>query len=92
MSARTVLVALTVLPGRPPGGRSAPGRRRRGRHPRSPEAVVDGLTFLRTLREREDPVPVLILTARSEVSDRELSHAGSVERRPFAVLGGCART
>lgn len=31
---------------------------------------VDGLTILRRLREREDPVPVLILTARDTVPDR----------------------
>src|SRR6266849_6328690 len=31
---------------------------------------VDGLTLLRTLRGRENPVPVLVLTARGEVADR----------------------
>src|SRR2546426_650122 len=31
---------------------------------------ADGLTLLRTLRSRENPVPVLILTARGEVADR----------------------
>ena len=33
---------------------------------------VDGLTVLRTLRERNDLTPVLILTARSEVDDKVL--------------------
>ena len=31
---------------------------------------VDGLTVLRTLRERGDAVPVLLLTAKSEIDDR----------------------
>ncbi len=31
---------------------------------------VDGLTLLRTLRGHENPVPVLVLTARGEVADR----------------------
>jgi DNA-binding response OmpR family regulator len=31
---------------------------------------VDGLTLLRTLRGRDNPVPVLVLTARGEVADR----------------------
>ena len=31
---------------------------------------ADGLTFLRTLRDRENPIPVLILTARGDVADR----------------------
>ena len=31
---------------------------------------VDGLTVLRTLRARKNPVPVLLLTARDAVSDR----------------------
>jgi len=31
---------------------------------------VDGLSLLRTLRGRENPVPVLVLTARGEVADR----------------------
>ena len=48
---------------------------------------TDGLTLLRTLREREDPVPVLILTARSEVSDRVAGlNAGADDyvQKPFA--------
>lgn len=31
---------------------------------------VDGLTVLRTLRSRKNPVPVLLLTARDAISDR----------------------
>ena len=31
---------------------------------------VDGLTVLRRLREKGNPIPVLLLTAKSEVSDR----------------------
>jgi two-component system response regulator MprA len=31
---------------------------------------VDGLSLCRTLRQRRDPTPILVLTARSEVTDR----------------------
>lgn len=33
---------------------------------------MDGMTVLRTLRERGNPIPVLILTAKSEVDDKVL--------------------
>lgn len=33
---------------------------------------VDGLTVLRRLREKGNPIPVLLLTAKSEVSDKVL--------------------
>ena len=33
---------------------------------------MDGLTVLRTLREQGNPIPVLILTAKSEVDDKVL--------------------
>jgi DNA-binding response OmpR family regulator len=48
---------------------------------------TDGLTLLRRLRQREDPVPVLVLTARSEVSDRVAGlNAGADDyvQKPFA--------
>lgn len=48
---------------------------------------VDGLTVLRTLRERNDLTPVLILTARSEVDDKVLgldSGANDYLTKPFA--------
>lgn len=47
---------------------------------------VDGLTVLRTLRERNDLTPVLILTARSEVDDKVLgldSGANDYLTKPF---------
>lgn len=33
---------------------------------------MDGMTVLRRLREQGNPIPVLMLTARSEVSDKVL--------------------
>ena len=48
---------------------------------------ADGLTLLRVLRAREDPVPVLILTARSEVADRVAGLDGGADdyvQKPFA--------
>ena len=48
---------------------------------------VDGLTLLRQLREREHPTPVLILTARAEISDRVAGlDAGADDylQKPFA--------
>lgn len=47
---------------------------------------ADGLTVLRTLRERNDLTPVLILTARSEVDDKVLgldSGANDYLTKPF---------
>jgi DNA-binding response OmpR family regulator len=48
---------------------------------------VDGLTLLRRLRERELATPVLILTARGEISDRVVGlNAGADDylQKPFA--------
>jgi len=48
---------------------------------------ADGLTVLRTLRGRESPVPVLILTARGEIADRVAgldAGADDYVTKPFA--------
>lgn len=48
---------------------------------------VDGLTVLKTIRERGNPVPVLMLTARSEIDDRVLGldlGADDYLTKPFA--------
>lgn len=48
---------------------------------------MDGLTVLRTLREQGNPIPVLILTAKSEVDDKVLgldSGANDYLTKPFA--------
>ena len=47
---------------------------------------MDGLTVLRTLREQGNPIPVLILTAKSEVDDKVLgldSGANDYLTKPF---------
>jgi len=47
----------------------------------------DGLSLLRRLRERQDPIPVLILTARGGVSDRVAGLDGGADdyvQKPFA--------
>lgn len=49
---------------------------------------VDGLSLCRTLRQRRDLTPVLVLTARSEVSDRVAGlDAGADDylAKPFAI-------
>ena len=48
---------------------------------------ANGLTFLRRLRERADPLPVLVLTARGEVDDRVAgldAGADDYVQKPFA--------
>jgi DNA-binding response OmpR family regulator len=48
----------------------------------------DGLSILRLLRERRNPVPVLILTARGEVSERVeglMLGADDYLRKPFSI-------
>ena len=55
---------------------------------------VDGLTVLRELRERENPIPVLLLTARSEVEDKVLGldmGANDYLTKPFATAELLAR-
>ena len=55
---------------------------------------VDGLTVLRTLRERGSRIPVLLLTARSEVEDKVLgldSGANDYLTKPFATAELLAR-
>jgi DNA-binding response OmpR family regulator len=47
----------------------------------------DGLSLLRRLRERQDPIPVLILTARGAVADRVAGLDGGADdymQKPFA--------
>ena len=47
----------------------------------------DGLTLLRKLRQRQDPIPVLILTARGALSDRVAGLDGGADdyvQKPFA--------
>ena len=49
---------------------------------------MDGLTVLRTLREQGNPIPVLILTAKSEVDDKVLgldTGANDYLAKPFAT-------
>jgi DNA-binding response OmpR family regulator len=57
---------------------------------------IDGLDVLRTLRDRGSMVPVIVLTARTEVSDRaEALRLGAVEYftkpLPFPDLLGSVR-
>jgi two-component system, OmpR family, response regulator len=57
---------------------------------------IDGLEVLRTLRERGSDVPVIVLTARTEASDRaEALRLGAVEYLtkplPFPELLGSVR-
>lgn len=55
---------------------------------------VDGLTVLRQLRERGNPIPVLLLTARSEVEDKVLGldmGANDYLTKPFATAELLAR-
>ena len=55
---------------------------------------VDGLTVLRQLRERGNPIPVLLLTARSEVEDKVLGldmGANYYLTKPFATAELLAR-
>ena len=49
---------------------------------------MDGLTVLRTLREQGNPIPVLILTAKSEVDDKVLgldTGANDYLTKPFST-------
>lgn len=49
---------------------------------------VDGLTVLRRLREQGNPIPVLLLTAKSEVSDKVLgldTGANDYLTKPFST-------
>ena len=55
---------------------------------------MDGLTVLRTLREQGNPIPVLILTAKSEVDDKVLgldSGADDYLTKPFSTQELMAR-
>ena len=55
---------------------------------------MDGLTVLRTLREQGNPIPVLILTAKSEVDDKVLgldTGANDDLTKPFATQELMAR-
>lgn len=55
---------------------------------------MDGLTVLRTLREQGNPIPVLILTAKSEVDDKVLgldTGANDYLTKPFSTQGLMAR-
>lgn len=55
---------------------------------------VDGLTVLKKLREKKNPIPVLMLTAKSEVDDRVLgldSGANDYLTKPFAMKELIAR-
>lgn len=55
---------------------------------------VDGLMVLRQLRERGNPIPVLLLTARSEVEDKVLGldmGANDYLTKPFATAELLAR-
>lgn len=55
---------------------------------------VDGLSVLRNLREKKNPIPVLMLTAKSEVDDRVLgldSGANDYLTKPFAMKELIAR-
>lgn len=49
---------------------------------------MDGLDVLRTLRERGDDLPVIVVTARNDVRDRETATALGIVtylRKPFAL-------
>lgn len=55
---------------------------------------MDGLTVLRTLREQGNPIPVLILTAKSEVDDKVLgldTGANDYLTKPFSTQELMAR-
>ena len=55
---------------------------------------MDGLTVLRTLREQGNPIPVLILTAKSEVDDKVLgldARANDYLTKPFGIMELAAR-
>ena len=55
---------------------------------------VDGLTVLRRLREQGNPIPVLLLTAKSEVSDKVLgldTGANDYLTKPFSTQELMAR-
>lgn len=55
---------------------------------------MDGLTVLRTLREQGNPIPVLILTAKSEVDDKVLgldTGANDSLTKPFSTQELMAR-
>ena len=55
---------------------------------------VDGLTVLRRLREKGNPIPVLMLTAKSEVSDKVLgldTGANDYLTKPFSTQELMAR-
>ena len=55
---------------------------------------MDGLTVLRTLREQGNPIPVLILTAKSEVDDKVLgldTGANDYLTQPFSTQELMAR-
>lgn len=55
---------------------------------------MDGMTVLRTLRERGTPIPVLILTAKSEVDDKVLgldTGANDYLTKPFSTQELMAR-
>lgn len=55
---------------------------------------MDGMTVLRTLRERGNPIPVLILTAKSEVDDKVLgldTGANDYLTKPFSTQELMAR-
>lgn len=55
---------------------------------------VDGLTALRRLREQGNPIPVLLLTAKSEVSDKVLgldTGANDYLTKPFSTQELMAR-
>lgn len=55
---------------------------------------MDGITVLRTLRERGNPIPVLILTAKSEVDDKVLgldAGANDYLTKPFSTQELMAR-
>lgn len=55
---------------------------------------MDGMTVLRTLREQGNPIPVLILTAKSEVDDKVLgldTGANDYLTKPFSTQELMAR-
>ena len=55
---------------------------------------LDGIAVLQRLRERGDPIPVLLLTAKSEVADKVLgldSGANDYLTKPFATAELLAR-
>lgn len=56
---------------------------------------MDGISVLKELRQRGDPVPVLMLTAKSEVDDKVLgldSGANDYLTKPFSVKELLARS